>query len=303
MEGLFFMNKYIQFLKGKARFTMWILIFCTLLITVPILLSSNYRTTAKVIGIVTVIALSYALWLWKTQTIRKINRKSRIRINLNDRFWLNEQIPFYRNLSKKDKIIFEDRIGLFLAEIVISEVDKNVPDKSTCLYVASSAVITFWGLPYWNYGELTEVLIYPENFNQQNEIIKHGMIQGKIHQGGLMDSTMILSLPALISGFNVLDGQNVGIHEFSHLLDKQDNEIDGLPFMFDEGNRKVWTQFVEIELKKKAHPSKIDRYAFTNDEEFFAVVMETYRELPNRLNKKYPELYQILDSYLNNRNN
>ncbi len=255
------------------------------------------------IGILTVVTLSYALWFWKNQTIRKINRKSRIRINLNDKFWLNEHIPFYRNLSKKDKVIFEDRIGLFLAEIAISEVDKKVPDKSTCFYVACSAVITFWGLPYWNYGELTEVIIYPENFNQQNEIIKHGMIQGKIHQGGLMDSTMILSLPALISGFNVLDGQNVGIHEFSHLLDKQDNEIDGLPFMFDEGNRKVWTQFVEIELKKKDHPSKIDKYAFTNDEEFFAVVMETYRELPNRLNKKYPELYQILDSYLNNRNN
>lgn len=297
------MNKYLQFYKGKSRFTMWILIFSTLLITVPILLSTNYRITAKMIGILTVVTLSYALWFWKNQTIRKINRKSRIRINLNDKFWLNEHIPFYRNLSKKDKVIFEDRIGLFLAEIAISEVDKKVPDKSTCFYVACSAVITFWGLPYWNYGELTEVIIYPENFNQQNEIIKHGMIQGKIHQGGLMDSTMILSLPALISGFSVLDGQNVGIHEFSHLLDKQDNEIDGLPFMFDEGNRKVWTQFVEIELKKKDHPSKIDKYAFTNDEEFFAVVMETYRELPNRLNKKYPELYQILDSYLNNRNN
>ena len=54
------------------------------------------------IGILTVVTLSYALWLRKNQTIRKINRKSRIRINLNDKFWLNEHRLPHKTLLLKD---------------------------------------------------------------------------------------------------------------------------------------------------------------------------------------------------------
>lgn len=292
------MKDYINHIESKSRFAAWIGVFFILLITIPILLKSDLKFLAKIVGVMVILTLTVALWYWRTRTIREIKRKARIRFNLNDRYWLTNNISFYKELTNTDKKIFEDRLGLFLAEIKITEIGKEVPDKSTCFYVGSSAIITFWGLPYWNYGELSEVLVYPDNFTTDNNINGQGNIQGKVHQGGLMDSTMILSLPALIKGFKLYDSQNVGIHEFAHLLDKQDDSIDGIPFMFSEEDRKIWSMIVEREIKKKRVKTKIDAYALTNESEFFAVLMETYRENPNRVKKKYPELYRILESNL-----
>jgi Mlc titration factor MtfA (ptsG expression regulator) len=289
------MNDYLKFLEGKARFAAWLSIFFLLLITIPALLGSELKSTAKIVGVVVVALLSVALWFWRTQTMRHVKRRSRIPLNLNDRYWLNENISFYKHLSKGEKVIFEDRLALFLAEIIISEVGKEVPDKSTCFYVASSAVITFWGLPYWNYGTLSEVLVYPDDFTMENEINPKGNVQGKVHHGGLMDSTMILSLPSLKAGFNNgVDGKNVGVHEFAHLLDKADKVIDGIPFMMTGSERQLWTAIVEKELTDDDQNSKVDPYAFSNRSEFFAVIVEIYRENPDRLAKLYPELYAVL---------
>lgn len=293
------MKEYLNHIEEKSRFIAWLSVFFILLITIPILLKADLKFLAKVVGVIVIVTLSVALWLWRMRTFRSISRKARIQFTLNDRYWLTNNISFYKELNASDKKIFEDRLGLFLAEIKITEIGKEIPDKATCFYVGSSAIITFWGLPYWNYGELSEVLVYPDNFTSDNSISNKGYIQGKVHHGGLMDSTMILSLPALINGFKLYDGQNVGIHEFAHLLDKHDETVNGIPFMFSEQDRIIWTEIVEREIIKKRINSKINSYALTNESEFFAVLMETYRENPNRIKKKYPELYWILESNLN----
>lgn len=231
--------------------------------------------------------------------MRRVKRKARIPINLNDRYWLNEHIPFYKQLKAADKKIFEDRIALFLAEVLITEVGKNVPEKSSCFYVASSAVIAFWGLPYWNYGELSEVLVYPEDFTADNHPDPSGEFQGKVHHGGIMDSTMILSLPALRRGFELSrDGKNVGIHEFAHLLDKSDRSIDGIPFLLEEEDRRLWSNLVEHYLKKKNIKNIIGVHATSNPAEFFATLVELYRENPERLKKRFPELYTLMEKVL-----
>lgn len=292
------MKDYLNFLEKKSRFGAILIVLFLVLITIPALLVSDNKVIAKALGIILVALLSIALWFWRMQSFRKIRNKARIQLNLNDRYWLNEHITFYKALSKGDKKIFEDRIGLFLAEMRISEIGKEIADKSTCLYVACSAIITFWGLPYWNYGELSEVLIYPENFTEDNVIDHKGNVLGKVHHGGLMDSTMILSLPSLIYGFSLSDSKNVGIHEFSHLLDKEDESIDGLPCMFSKEDRVIWSNIVEKELHKKHSDFKLNGYAYTDKSEFFAVLMETFRENPDRIKKKFPELYDILLSYL-----
>jgi Mlc titration factor MtfA (ptsG expression regulator) len=293
------MNEYLKFLEGKARFSAWLTVFFVLLITIPALLGSELKATAKTFGVVVIVLLSIALWIWRTQTIRRVKRKARIPINLNDRFWLNENIPFYKQLKAADKRIFEDRIALFLAEVVITEIGKKVPEKSTCFYVAGSAVIAFWGLPYWNYGGLTEVLVYPEDFSADNQPDPSGSFQGKMHHGGLMDSTMILSLPSLKRGFELSrDGKNVGVHEFAHLLDKSDRSIDGIPFIIVDEERKIWAELIEYYLKRKNIHEVIGQHAASSPAEFFAALVELYRENPERLKKRFPELFILLEKKL-----
>lgn len=283
--------------KTKFNFGIWILLFFILLLMIPVLIHFQQPKAAKFSGIIIAVTSIVAIRRWMYLT----KKQAKIFISLNDKFWLKDNIPFYQELTKSEKVIFEDRVALFLTEIVITEIGKEIPEKSTCLYVASSAVITFWGLPYWNYGRLSEVLVYPQNFNDDNSLNEQGHVLGKVHQGGLMDTTMILSLPALTAGFkNSNDKQNVGIHEFAHLIDKATGAVNGIPEGMDLEDRKYWIQLCQEEMKAilKGN-SDINAYGATNKGEFFAVIVEYFKENPEILEKKHPEIFQILDTYFN----
>lgn len=285
--------------RNQFRFHIWIPVFIALLAAIPLLTIYGQKNLAKVTGIATVVLTAFAIRRWLYFAHKLKGRPGKIVLNLNDRYWLNEHIHFYGQLTRSGKKIFEDRISLFVADIIITEVGKEIPERETCLYVASSAVITFWGLPYWNYGRLSEVLVYPDNFHDDNTIDAHGNVLGKVHHGGLMDTTMILSLPALVHSFaNHTDKRNVGVHEFAHLIDKADGEIDGLPEGMSPGERTHWISLCEEEIKEilKGH-SDINAYAATNRSEFFAVIVEYYKENPEVLSRKHPEIFEVLDRY------
>ncbi len=287
--------------RNHFKFKIWIPVFIILLSCIPLFTIYGQKNLAKVIGIATVVLTAFAIRRWLYFANKLKGKPSKINLNINDRYWLNEHIHFYTRLSKSEKKIFEDRISLFVTDIIITEIGKEIPNRDTCLYVASSAVITFWGLPYWNYGRLSEVLVYPENFHDDNTIDAQGNVLGKVHHGGLMDTTMILSLSALVQGFaNHNDKRNVGIHEFAHLIDKADGEIDGLPEGMSPSERTHWIRLCAEEIKEimKGH-SDINPYGATNRSEFFAVIVEYYKEVPETLAKKHPELFEVLDNYFN----
>ncbi|MBU2018008.1 MAG: zinc-dependent peptidase [Bacteroidetes bacterium] len=281
------------------RFFPWLIIFFVFLMLIPLLAMNGRIGTAKFIGVLTVVGVSIALSVWRKQTKARNQRKARIQLNLNDSFWLKEHIPFYADLNKSDQKIFEDRIGLFLSDVLITDVEKEDVDKDICLYVASSAVIAFWGLPYWNYGDLNEVLVYPNNYDHTNSTSNGGSIQGQVHHGGLMNNTMILSKRALIHGFeNQTDKKNVGVHEFAHLIDKADGAIDGFPEGMEPEMEKVWSELMNQEIRKiRNNDSGINPYAGTNQSEFFAVIVEYFKERPELLKKKHPAIFEIMKAY------
>ena len=294
-------SPYFRFFQRKARTSALLATILLSLIGIPVLLHYGHTKSARVTGLILLLAVITGVYLLKTRNLRQFRSKILVRLDRNDIFWLEKFIPFYKNLDKKDRNVFNSRVRLFLGEISVTEVDKETPDRSTCLYVASAAVIAFWGLPYWNYGELSEVLVYPQNFNMDNQLNQRGLISGKVHHGGLLDSTMILSLPALKHGFkNDKDKQNVGVHEFAHLLDKETGSIDGVPFFLNPAESQLWLELVDREIRKiKTRHSDIHMYAGTDKAEFFAVIMEYFRESPEILEKKHPELYKLLSEHLN----
>jgi Mlc titration factor MtfA (ptsG expression regulator) len=283
--------------KHHFGFRKWIILFVLLLAAVPALIVLHQIVWAKLTGILVVVLTAVAIRRWLFQATKAKNKPGKIALNTNDRFWFSEHIPFYNRLSRADKKCFEDRVGLFLADVIITEVGQEVPGRETCLYVACSAVIAFWGLPYWNYGRLSEVLVYPANFEDDHTIAESGVIQGQVFHGGLMDTTMILSLPALIHGFaNETDKRNVGIHEFAHLIDKADGSFDGIPEGMEEADKGPWIRLCEQEMEHILDgKSDINSYGATNISEFFAVIVEYYKEQPEILEKKHPEIYAILN--------
>ena len=142
---------------------------------------------------------------------------------------LDRKVLYYHNLSAPDKIRFEKDVSRFLKNVRITGVNTEV-DITDKLLVASSAVIPVFGFPGWDYTFLDEVLLYPGSFDREFTInSREETITGMVGSG-TMEGKMILSKPSLHRGFeNETDKQNVGVHEFIHLLDKEDGDIDGIP--------------------------------------------------------------------------
>ena len=68
-----------------------------------------------------------------------------------------------------------------------------------------------------------------------------------------LSGVMILSKPALLAGFNHQSGKhNVGVHEFAHLVEKEENEY-GLPPEVPWMAVRQWVRYVARELD---HPSR-----------------------------------------------
>ena len=210
---------------------------------------------------------------------------------------LSEQVPFYQQLDDTGKTEFENRIQQFLSQVKITGVKTIVEDLDKIL-VASSAVIPIFNFPGWEYIHLHEVLLYPDSFDHEfNQEGKGRDVLGMVGSGSL-NHVMILSQHQLRQAFlNKTGKDNTAIHEFVHLVDKTDGDIDGIPaFILDKKYIQPWLQLMQHEIKLiNEDRSDINPYGATNEAEFFAVVSEYFFERPKLLKEKHPQLYELLE--------
>ena len=132
---------------SKYRFVFWIALFSILLSIIPILFLNGFALMGKFFGIILIVSLSFALSIWRKQTLKQISYKQRVRLNTNDRFWLKTNVPFYRGLNAADKSVFEDRLGLILANAEILDQNGHVPDRTEAISLCALAAIFLWEMP------------------------------------------------------------------------------------------------------------------------------------------------------------
>lgn len=209
---------------------------------------------------------------------------------------LEEEVPFYQQLTENKKTEFEERAAHFLTLVKITGVNTIVHNVDRIL-IAASAIIPIFNFPGWEYRNLNEVLLYPDSFSHEFEQQGEGRnILGMVGTGA-MNQVMILSQFELRQAFTNETGKNnTAIHEFVHLLDKTDGEIDGLPeALLDKKYIKPWLQLMQQKIQDiNQDESDIDSYGATNEAEFFAVVSEYFFERPDLLKEKHPELFALL---------
>ncbi len=220
---------------------------------------------------------------------------------------LEEQVAYYAALPAEKQQRFRDMVLIFLAETPIHPVHCDLDDAARVL-IAASAVIPVLNLPGWEYGMLREILVYPDYFDSAVGLEDDGYVDeegsmGMVGETGTaFNGLMMLSAPDVVYGFgpqNPRDEvENVGIHEFAHLIDKADGFINGLPPGLSHGSRARWIAEVRRELRRPKRRSGIPEYAYTDEEEFFAVVVECFFTRPAQLAARHPELYALLEQAL-----
>lgn len=242
-----------------------------------------------IIAIVLIIIIFYFFKNKKkagTQPLQPINFKQ----------LLNIHIPYYQKLDEENKTIFEQKVEVFLAGISIEGVGTTVEDADRIM-IASSAVIPIFGFSDWKYRNLTNVILYPDTFDNEFQFEgENRSILGMVGTG-YMNGQMILSRAALLKGFSKSAGkENTAIHEFVHLLDKADGATDGVPEnLLAHEYVLPWIKMIHQEINNIEHrKSDINPYAITNEAEFLAVVSEYFFQKPDQLKHKHAELYDML---------
>ncbi|MCX7548923.1 zinc-dependent peptidase [Xanthomarina sp. F1114] len=211
---------------------------------------------------------------------------------------LMQHVHFYRDLPTEEQQRFQYRMMVFLSEVYLDSVGVKLNDLDTVL-IASSAVIPVFNFPEWHYKNLSTVLVYPDHFNEDlrfSKTDKKRQIGGMVGTGQF-EHQMILSRKALHEGFKQKpDGYNTGIHEFVHLIDKQDGITDGVPETLLQRPYVIpWLKIIHKEMEAiNDNKSDIRNYGGTNEAEFFAVASEYFFEKPELMKKNHPDLYQML---------
>jgi len=249
-----------------------------------------------IIAILVIITIIFLIVKYqKNETIKTNNEPPKFPTSW--RAILEEKVEYYRSLTIEKKLLFEDDIVHFFNTVKFEGVQTTV-DITDKLLVASSAVIPVFGFPNWQYHFLKYVVLYPGTFDINFKFDnKSEYITGMVGSG-IMEGRVILSKQSLHLGFaNSRDKKNVGIHEFIHLLDKQDGVIDGIPTFLNENEYVLpWLELIRSKTKQimEGEHKDINPYGATEQVEFLTVAGEYFFESPHLLEKNHPEVYKLL---------
>jgi Mlc titration factor MtfA (ptsG expression regulator) len=230
---------------------------------------------------------------------RTLARTARRRAALEQPFperlrgFLLEAYDHYERMDAAWRARFENDVRLFLAETRITGIGVEATEELRLL-VAASAVSLSVGWPEYEWDQLTEVLLYPDDFDRDYSFGGDER-SGETHPWG----TVILSVPSLRESFQVPDdAYHVGIHEFAHLLDVDQTHFDGIPVGLFGARAREWVAVAEKEMERLRHGrSAFDDYGAHDPVEFLGVAVEAFFEIPQLVRRRHSEVYAILSEY------
>ena len=209
------------------------------------------------------------------------------------REFLLDNYDHYDRLPADLRRRFEDDVRIFMSEKRITGIEAKVTDELRLL-VAASAVTLSVGWPDYEWDQVTEVLLYPHNFDRDYSF-ESEELSGQAHPWG----TVILSIPALRQSFaDPDDAYHVGIHEFAHLLELDTTRFSGIPPGLAPARSREWVELMEREMERlRRGKSVIDDYGANDPVEFLAVAVEAFFESALELRRRHREVYEVLAEY------
>ena len=196
----------------------------------------------------------------------------------------------------------------FLAEKEFSTAGGLELTDTMCVSIAVQACLPILNLGLRCYRGWVGIVVYPDEFiiprvSEDEFGVVHefdDIASGEAWEGG----------PVLISWNDAQmagTGYNVVIHEFAHKLDMLNGDADGLPPLPPGLTPQVWEETLLAayddfcqqvdEAEQRGQAPLLDPYAAESPAEFFAVMSETFFEIPELLKKEYSELYTLLSRF------
>ncbi len=205
-------------------------------------------------------------------------------------------VPFYAALNDENQTRFREKMLSFLHRINFIPIDFTLVDNDY-LFVASSAVMPIFHLDNWMYPSLRNVVLHNRALgtfedHEGNELYTAGLVNFNT-----APDTVHLSRPVLWNDFHCDTASNVALHEFMHVIDSQDKQMDGVPgLLIDKKYIEPWIKLMLTEMKGVLdEKSNIDSYAGESRAEFLATVCEYYFKQPAEFRIQHPDMCDMMD--------
>lgn len=219
------------------------------------------------------------------------------KLNSNQKQVLKTNFSFYNKLDEKHKRFFEHRVASFIKDKTFIGRDGMLIDDEVKTIVSATAIMLTFGFRDYYIGLIDKILVYPEAFYSKTNTEYHkGEFNPKL-------KALVISWKDFKRGYDISnDNINLGVHEFAHAIHLNSmKERDVSSTIFSDSFREL-TEMLSADaiLRKELLDSKYFRsYAYTNQYEFVAVIIETFIESPKEFKVQFPQVYEKTRQMLN----
>lgn len=237
----------------------------------------------------------------------KKRRRNRLLARPMDASWSEHlaALSFFNQLDDLQRQRLTGGVRIFIAEKHWTPCAGITLTDRMCVQIAAQAMRMVLHRDHDYYRNVRELLIYPDTYeveHQRGDLPTIG--QMSVAGQAVYRGPIILSWRDVERGLrHDDDGYNVVYHEFAHALDFQDGLIDGTPTLNDAAMRQRWIDVMTEHFQELVNTARAGRratlreYGATNPAEFFAVATEAFFEKPDGLQRRLPDLYDLLATY------
>ena len=221
---------------------------------------------------------------------------------------LQQNVRQYARLNESEQLKLCQCVQIFVNEKYWEGCRGLTVTDEMRITIAGFACLLLLGFHNDCFDRLQTLLVYPDEYFARQTTHK---------PGGVVSESMSMRLgeawqrgPVILAWSSIQrdiqhpqSGHNVVLHEFAHVLDMRNLDIDGTPPLDDTGQYQNWHEVMTAEHQRliddaqQGRATLIDQYGATSPAEFFAVATECFFELPNQLQNEHQRLYGVLQGF------
>lgn len=219
------------------------------------------------------------------------------RLDEKDKTFLRREFPFYTQLSDKKKSYFEHRVYCFIYHYNFEGKEIAITREMKLLIAGTYVMLTF-GMRRYLVELFENIIIYPTTyFSTINQDYHKGEYNPRM-------KAVVFSWEDFLSGHQLKDNINLGLHEFTHVLhfySRRSSDPSAIIFYdeFTEIEKYLDDAVLRAEIQQKEY---FRVYAYTNKFEFLAVILEHFFETPEVFEREFPELFSHVKTMINYQN-
>ena len=238
-------------------------------------------------------------------------RRKRVRNRPFPHQWIEiveRNVPYYHLLSGGDREELHGHIQVLLHEKHFEGFSGFEITDEVRVTIAANAAILLLRRAGQYYPGLCSILVYPTSFVVDTEELDDAGVLEEytdVFAGESWDrGVVILAWDEVQQGLaDPADGYNVVLHEFAHQLDQEGGPVEGFPELASPELYRRWARVMGKHYRRLVEDAAdrcetfLDEYGAVDPAEFFAVVTETFFEIPCELEEEHPELYSAFREY------